>query len=93
MDIKLVGDKILIREIKPEVSKTGFDAMGEQEVKRGEVLAVGNGRLCDNGTRAPMSVRVGNILLLPNLGMSFDVDGERLHVVREDDFIGIIINE
>jgi chaperonin GroES len=58
---------------------------------RGEVLAVGRGKLLDNGEVRPLDVKVGDKVLFSKYGgTEIKIDGEDLLVMREDDITGVI---
>lgn len=63
-----------------------YDVMG-----RGTVLAIGPGKRLDDGTRAPMGVAVGDVVLVhPLLGHEIEFKGEKLHMVEEDGIPGVV---
>jgi chaperonin GroES len=66
------------------------DSATEKPVK-GEVLAVGKGKITDSGDVRPLDVKVGDIILFGKYsGTEVNVDGEDLLVMREDDITAII---
>jgi chaperonin GroES len=66
------------------------DSATEKPVK-GEVVAVGNGKILDSGDTRPLDVKVGDIILFGKYsGTEVSVDGEELLVMREDDITAII---
>jgi len=66
------------------------DSATEKPVK-GEVLAVGKGKIMDSGDVRPLDVKVGDIILFGKYsGTEVNVDGEDLLVMREDDITAII---
>jgi|TARA_B100000530_G_C15621721_1_gene354635 chaperonin GroES len=66
------------------------DSATEKPVK-GEVVAVGNGKLLDSGEVRPLDVKVGDTILFGKYsGTEVSVDGEELLVMREDDITAII---
>jgi|TARA_B100000959_G_scaffold113663_1_gene119830 chaperonin GroES len=66
------------------------DSATEKPVK-GEVLAVGKGKIADSGDVRPLDVKVGDIILFGKYsGTEVNVDGEDLLVMREDDITAII---
>lgn len=63
-----------------------FDVMG-----RGTVLAVGPGKRLEDGSRGPMGVQVGDVVLVhPLLGHEIKFAGEKLHMVEEDGIPGVV---
>ena len=79
---------------KPEatkVSKGGIILKSSESVSWGTVVSVGPGRTLDNGTVRPISVAVGDHVLLPEYGgAAIKLDGEELFVYRDDDIVGIL---
>jgi|TARA_X000001036_G_scaffold63864_1_gene54405 chaperonin GroES len=66
------------------------DSATEKPVK-GEVVAVGNGKILESGDVRPLDVKVGDIILFGKYsGTEVSVDGEELLVMREDDITAII---
>ena len=58
---------------------------------QGEIVAVGNGKISDDGKLQPMSVKVGDKVLFGKYsGQAFKMDGVELLQMREDDIIGVI---
>jgi chaperonin GroES len=63
----------------------------KEKPSEGEVLAVGPGRLMDNGERRPMAVQVGNRVLFGKYaGTEVTLDGDELLILRESDLHGVI---
>ncbi|CAM9935285.1 unnamed protein product, partial [Chrysoparadoxa australica] len=59
------------------------------KVNEGEVVAVGPGRVAENGTVVPMNVSIGDNVLLPEYGgQVIEVDGEELSLLRDADILG-----
>jgi chaperonin GroES len=57
----------------------------------GEVIAVGNGKILENGERRPLEVKKGDKVLFGKYsGQTVKVDGEELLVMREEDIMGIV---
>lgn len=95
MQIKPLGDKVVVKPAaREETTKTGIvlpDTAGNERPEKGEVIAVGPGKLLENGTRAPMHVQVGNTVLFRKYGPDeFKVAGETMLVMSESDIIGIV---
>ena len=66
------------------------DSATEKPV-RGEVLAVGNGKILDNGEKRPLDINVGDTILFGKYsGTEVKVDGEELLVMREEDIMAVV---
>ena len=79
---------------KPEatkVSKGGIILKSSESVSWGTVVAVGPGRMMENGQLREMSVKVGDNVLLPEYGGStVKLSKEEYHIYRDDDIVGIL---
>jgi len=63
----------------------------KEKPQEGEVIAVGNGRLLDNGTRVAMDVKAGDRVLFGKYaGTEIKLDGEEYLILREDDVLGVV---
>ena len=94
MKIRPLHDRVVIRRTEEERTSPGGivipDAAAEKPIK-GEVLAVGNGKLLDNGDIRPLDLKVGDQVLFGKYsGTEVKVDGEELLVMREDDIMAVI---
>ncbi len=88
-----LGDRVLIRPASGEEVTTGGIVLPDTARKRpqeGEVLAVGSGQLMKNGTRATMSVKVGDTVVYSKYaGTEVKVNGEDLVLVDEDSILAV----
>ena len=94
MNIRPLHDRVIIRRKEKEKTSPGGivipDSATEKPVK-GEVVAVGNGKILDSGEVRPLDVKVGDTILFGKYsGTEVSVDGEELLVMREDDITAII---
>jgi len=93
MVVKLepLGDRLVVRPIaKEEVTKSGIvlPDTAKEKPQEGEVLAVGPGRLTDEGQRIPMDIKVGDIIIYAKYGGSeIKMDSEELIILREADVL------
>lgn len=91
--IRPLGENILIRQKKAdEVTSFGL-VLPEKEEKKpeGEVVAVGPGKLLDDGSRAPMEVKVGDHVLLKNWGgEKVEIEKQEYKIVAQDDILAVI---
>jgi chaperonin GroES len=93
MAVKLqpLGDRVVVKPIeREEVTKSGIvlpDTVKEKP-QEGKVLAVGPGRLGDDGKRIAMDVKVGDeVLYVKYGGTEVKIDGEELIILRESDIL------
>lgn len=95
MKLRPLGDKVILkRASKEEVTKTGIllpDASKERP-EEGEILAVGPGKMLDNGSRSVMNVKVGDRIVFKKYSDSQEVkvDGEEYLVLSESDIMAVI---
>lgn len=93
-NIRPVGDRVVVKPAaKEEVTKSGIviPDTAKEKPQEGTVVAVGSGRLLDNGDRAPMDVREGDRILFAKYGgTEFKLDGEEYLVLKENDILAII---
>ncbi len=93
MAVKLepMADRMVVKPIeKEEVSKGGIllPDTAKEKPQEGEVLAIGPGRMTDDGKRLPMDVKVGDIVVYAKYGgTEIKVDGEELMILRESDIL------
>jgi chaperonin GroES len=94
MQLKPLNDRIIVKRTEEEQKTAGGiiipDSAKEKPI-RGEVLAVGSGKLMDDGTRRPLDVKEGNRVLFGKYaGTDIKVEGEELLIMREDDILAVI---
>jgi chaperonin GroES len=94
MKIRPLHDRVVIRRMEEERTSAGGivipDSATEKPI-RGTVLAVGNGKIMDNGQARALDVKVGDTVLFGKYsGTEVKVDGEDLLVMREEDIMGVI---
>jgi chaperonin GroES len=92
--IKPLNDKILVKRLEAEdVTKGGIvlpDAAKEKP-KEGTVLALGDGKLLDDGQRALFQVQVGDrVLFTSYAGTDIKIDGDEYMILGEDDILAVI---
>lgn len=95
MNIKPLGDHILVKPKKAEeVTASGIvlpDTVEKEKKAEGEVIAVGQGKLLDNGSRARMEVSVGDTVLYKKWGGDeVEIAGEEHKIISADDVLAIV---
>ena len=92
--IKPLGDRVVIRPAqREEVTASGviLPDTAKEKPQRGTVLAVGPGKLNDNGQRTPLEVTEGaEVLYAKYAGTEVKIDGEELLIMKESDVMGVI---
>jgi chaperonin GroES len=94
MKIRPLHDRVVVRRMEEERTTAGGivipDTATEKPIQ-GEVLAVGNGKVLDNGENRPLDVKVGDRVLFGKYsGTEVKLDGKEFLVMREDDIMGVI---
>ncbi|MCU0835372.1 MAG: co-chaperone GroES [Chromatiaceae bacterium] len=94
MKLRPLHDRVVVRRMAEERTTAGGivipDSAAEKPIQ-GEVIAVGNGKILDNGEVRPMSVQVGDRVLFGKYsGTEVKLDGEELLVMREEDIMGVV---
>jgi chaperonin GroES len=86
-----LDDRVVIKRLEAEEKTAGGIVLpdsAKEKPQKGEVLAVGPGKLLDNGKRAPVEVRVGDTVLFGKYsGNEIEMDGEEVVIVRMDDIL------
>lgn len=94
MNIRPLHDRVLIKRLEEESTTAGgiiIPDSGKEKPTRGEVVAVGKGRIMDNGDIRPMQVQVGDKVLFGQYaGTSVKLDGEEFLMMNEDDIQAIL---
>ena len=94
MNIKPLYDYVVIKASVEEVTKSGIvlpDSMSKEKPEQGVVVAIGSGKLLENGQKSAMSVAVGDQVMFKKYAASeVKVEGEEYLIVRESDVIAIV---
>ncbi|MGD8385428.1 MAG: co-chaperone GroES [Lysobacterales bacterium] len=94
MKLRPLHDRVIVKRTEEErVSAGGIvipDSATEKPI-RGEVLAVGNGKILENGEKRALDIKVGDTVLFGKYsGTEVKVEGEELLVMREEDIMAVI---
>jgi chaperonin GroES len=94
MNIRPLHDRVIVKRVEEETTTPGgivLPGSAAEKPSQGKVLAVGSGKLLDNGTVRALEVKVGDKVLFGKYsGSEVKVDGEDLIVMREEDIMGIL---
>ena len=94
MNLRPLHDRVIVKRIEDEEKTAGGIVLPESAKEkpiRGEVLAVGNGKLLDSGDTRPLDVKKGDTVLFGKYaGTEVKVEGDELLVMREDDIMAVI---
>ena len=94
MNIRPLQDRVIVKRMEEETTSAGGivlpDSATEKPI-RGEVIAVGPGKILDSGEKRPLDINVGDTVLFGKYsGTEVKLDDEELLVMREEDIMGVI---
>ena len=94
-NIKPLHDRVIIRRIEDSTDKTAgglfIPDTAKEKPQEGEVIAAGDGKYKEDGTRQPLDVKAGDRVLFGKYsGSEIKLDGEEFIIMREDEILGII---
>ena len=94
MKIKPLGERVLVEPLtEGEVNKGGIiiPDSAKEKPQEGKVIAVGTGKIDDNGKKVPFNVKVGDTVLMPKYGgTEVKMGGKEYQIMREDDILAVI---
>jgi chaperonin GroES len=94
MKIKPLGDRVLVEPLEEgEVQKGGIiiPDTAKEKPQEGKVIAVGTGKIQDDGKKVPFNVKKGDRVLMPKYGgTEVKIDDKEYQIVREEDILAVI---
>src|SRR6266853_66623 len=94
MNVRLLHDRIIVQRLEEGEQKIGgiiVPDTAKEKPQQGRVVAVGDGKVKDDGVRSPLDVKVGDLVLFGKYSsQDVKLDGEELLIMREDDFFFIV---
>ncbi len=94
MKIRPLNDRLLVKRLKEEEMTAGgiiIPDSAKEKPAEGEIVAVGPGKVADNGERVALQVKEGDMVLFSKYGgTDVRLDGEDFLIMREDDILGIV---
>ena len=94
MKIRPLQDRVIVKRIEEEEKSKGgiiIPDTAKEKPQEGKVLAVGKGKINDDGKITPLDVKVNDRILFGKYsGTEINVDGEEHLIMREDDILGVI---
>jgi chaperonin GroES len=94
MKIRPLQDRVVVKRVEDkEVARGGIiiPDTAKEKPQEGEVIAVGDGKILNSGTRVAMDVKVGDRILFGKYsGSEVKLDGEDLLIMREEDILGVL---
>lgn len=93
-NIRPLHDRVIVRRIEEGEQVRGgiiIPDTAKEKPQEGEVIAAGEGKYKDDGTRQPLDVKVGDRVLFGKYsGSEIKIDGEEYLIMREDEILGIL---
>ena len=94
MKLRPLQDRILVQRVEEETTTKGgiiIPDTAKEKPAEGKVVAVGNGKLGDDGKRVPLEIKTGDRILFGKYsGTEVKIDGEEYLIMREDDVLGVL---
>ena len=94
MKVRPLHDRLVVRRIEEKETSKGsiiIPDTAKEKPQEGEVLAVGNGKVLDNGTKLSLDVRVGDKILFGKYsGTDIKIDGEDVLILREEEVLAVL---
>lgn len=96
MNIRPLHDRLIVKRFDEEEKSKGgiiIPDSAKEKPQQGEVLAVGNGKVFEDGRKLPLEVKKGDRVLFGKYsGTEIKVDGNDYLMLKEDDILGVIEN-
>lgn len=96
MKIRPLQDRVIVKRVAEEEKTKGgilIPDTAKEKPMEGKVIAVGNGKILENGTKVTPEVKKGDRILFGKYaGTEVKIDGEEHLILREDDILGVIEN-
>jgi len=92
--IKPLGDRVVVKRIEEEPKTKGGIVLpdtAKEKPQKGKVIAVGTGRVLENGQRVPLEVKEGDIVVFAKYGgTEIEIDGEEYVILSERDLLAVL---
>jgi len=94
MEIRPLGDRVLVEPLEEKESKKGgiiIPDTAKEKPQEGRVIAIGTGKRDDDGKLIPFNVKKGDRILMPKYGgTEVKLDDKEYQIIREDDILAVI---
>jgi chaperonin GroES len=94
MKVRPLHDRLVVRRIEEkETAKGGIiiPDTAKEKPQEGQILAIGNGKILESGTKVALDVKVGDKILFGKYsGTEIKIDGEDLLILREDEVLAVL---
>jgi chaperonin GroES len=92
--VRPLRDRVLVKRLEENEQKVGgiiIPDTAKEKPQQAEVVAVGSGRILDNGQREPLAVKAGDKVLIGKWsGTDVKIDGTEYLILKEDEILGIV---
>jgi chaperonin GroES len=94
MNVRPLHDRLIIQRLEEGEQQVGgiiIPDSAKEKPQQGKVIAAGNGKSKDDGTRTPLDVKAGDLILFGKYsGQEIKLDGEDYIIMREDEVLGVV---
>jgi chaperonin GroES len=94
MNVRPLHDRIIIQRLEEGEQQVGgiiIPDSAKEKPQQGKVIAAGNGKSKDDGTRTPLDVKAGDLILFGKYsGQEIKLDGEEYIIMREEEVLGVV---
>lgn len=94
MNIRPLHDRVIVKRLEEETKSAGgivLTGSAAEKSTRGEVVAVGNGRILDNGDRVAIDVKTGDTIVFGSyVEKAEKIEGQEYLIMREDNILGVV---
>ncbi|WP_027878231.1 co-chaperone GroES [Meiothermus cerbereus] len=92
--LRPLGDRVVVKRIEEEAKTKGGIVLpdtAKEKPQKGKVIAVGSGRVLDNGTKLPLEVKEGDTVVFAKYGgTEIEIDGEEYIILSERDLLAVL---
>jgi chaperonin GroES len=97
MNVRPLHDRIIVQRIEEGEQRVGgiiIPDTAKEKPQQGKVIAVGSGKVKDDGKRQPLDVKAGDVILFGKYsGQEIKLDGEEYLIMREDEVLAVLDGE
>lgn len=94
MKVRPLDDRVLIKPLEAEEKTAGGIVLpdtAKEKSQRGKVVQVGTGKLLDSGSRAPVTLKTGDVVLFGKYaGTEIKIEGEQHQIMRENEVLAVL---
>jgi chaperonin GroES len=94
MNVRPLHDRIIVQRLEEGEQRVGgiiIPDSAKEKPQQGKVIAVGNGKVKDDGKRQPLDVKAGDVILFGKYsGQEIKLDGEEYLIMREDEVLAVL---